>query len=597
MKSSLITSNEITLGRLRASLILISILFFTFQLSAQSPKTGRAKINYTVYPSTPLPDGVHNFYVDIKNNTDYENITRKTDRSRIKILGSDKFNYVEDSTKADLRFDVTLIEARYDTSYSTIVSKKYTTETEYEETTRWRSILRVMMKTSLSLKEVKDQNILMSSIKEDTISVNSKSFATMAQAKQAFEKKDITSVLSKNLYKLFTRAKRPFLNEVNDKFGYPRKTATFQIIEGTETTHDYSDLADAYEQFKGAAADQSRGRPVDEWYVRAENSIKIWEKAISEYNTNSSKARINDTNINYLYTAMAAGKFLFRKYDEAKAYMDKISEDYKNKSSIKKLYNAVRLQNERVGSRLTFAQGKALATSDIEKLNYLVLYQLYMNYELVEKHQNLQVLPNYFPSFANREMRQINLEGKSAGQQEKIEFAYDTEKALRKLSYSVNRGSGPVVYNYDLVYSKGHLDGIEIGGKRKVSFEYNNDGLINSIKRLKNGAEFEYVFSLSFAGDAFNIKLFVTNNGQRRPSPRKYFVKWNEGHQLTEFNFDVYSGGSYVYNEQGDVASITVNTVNASGVEVEWAYEYDTKGNWTSKNFGEQIQWTRTLTY
>jgi len=138
---------------------------------------------------------------------------------------------------------------------------------------------------------------------------------------------------------------------------------------------------------------------------------------------------------------------------------------------------------------------------------------------------------------------------------------------------------------------------MDIGGKRKVSFEYHENGLIKSIKRTKNGAEFEYVFSPSYAGDAFNIKLFVTNNGQRRPSSRKYFVKWNDSHQLTGFNFDVYSAKGYTYNDQGDVASLSVNTVNASDVKLEWEYEYDGQGYWTSKKFGEEIQLTRTLTY
>lgn len=242
-----------------------------------------------------------------------------------------------------------------------------------------------------------------------------------------------------------------------------------------------------------------------------------------------------------------------------------------------------------------FAVGQKAPGENIQRLNYSLIYNLFMNYELTEKHQNLQVLMSYFPDYDHLPAKEINIHSENSGFLEKIRWVYDEESNLTGFTYQVDREEGQyVMYSYELDYEGYELKGIDIAGERKIDFEYDGEGRLKTILRRKNNVVFQYNLEYAEKGNKAAIKLVVINGEEMRPSSADYFVVWNKKMKIIAYNLDVYAGSKFEYAENGDLISQTFKGMD-DDVTVFWEYEYNEEGRWVMMKYDPHASFKRVV--
>ncbi|MCW9707259.1 hypothetical protein J6I44_10350 [Aliifodinibius sp. 1BSP15-2V2] len=221
-----------------------------------------------------------------------------------------------------------------------------------------------------------------------------------------------------------------------------------------------------------------------------------------------------------------------------------------------------------------------------KKLNQILIHDLFVSYELTEKHWNLKALLNYAPQIYQGQAERIEVTSHIAGQDELVAYRFDETGSLSQIMYQVDRGGGELSrYYYDFYYEYGQLSHVNIAGEKKIEFSYDQENRLKTITRDKNGTLFEYNFEYLADQNRADIKLFVIKNGNRKASTRAYFVEWNEALKLRAFYLDVYQTHQIFYSERGTPTSFQFDATKATDVDLSWKYRYDEHGNWIEKTY------------
>ncbi len=231
---------------------------------------------------------------------------------------------------------------------------------------------------------------------------------------------------------------------------------------------------------------------------------------------------------------------------------------------------------------------------DIQKLNNCLIFDLFINYELSEKNGNLTTIIDFIPNLINLNYKTIRLTSNVGGENQVCNFIFNENGTIENISYGVNNR----IYRYDFIYEGNRLTGVNIAGKPRISFGYNNMGQLITITRETNSAAFEYNFEYLDGDEKATITLIVVQGEKRSPSSQKYFVTWQNDFKLESYCFDVYCSNNMKYTTQGDLLSYSFDSVNEDNNIVTWEYsKMDDKQNWIERYYKGDIVFNRTIEY
>ena len=241
-------------------------------------------------------------------------------------------------------------------------------------------------------------------------------------------------------------------------------------------------------------------------------------------------------------------------------------------------------------SNYSFAEQVPTKKKDIQRLNKTIIFDLFLNYELSSKNGNLSTLIDYLNGVSSEEYRMVNMQGNMGSEDETIDFVFEND-VVSQINYVVRSR----IFRYGVKYNGSAVDYITIAGKKKITITYDQNGLVKSIERNRNGATMEYNFEFVEPNRA-DIKLFVVQGEKRRPSSRKYYIEYDKSLKLRSYYLDVFSGKEWTYDKKGNLISFKFSNVNGDAHPAKWEYEFDEKGNWIKRTF-EDFYLSRTLTY
>jgi hypothetical protein len=230
----------------------------------------------------------------------------------------------------------------------------------------------------------------------------------------------------------------------------------------------------------------------------------------------------------------------------------------------------------------------ASGKKDVQKINNMLIYDFYMNYELAERNGNLTTILDYFPHTGNSPVSSIKIQSTEKSK-EILTFQYNPKNDIEKLVYEVRRKT----YAYDFIYDNDQLSSVNIDGEKKITFGYNKEKLV-SITRVTIHGSLE--LSIEYEGKKAKINVVVVEDGQKKTSFKIVFVTWNNDYRMTSYQFDAYAAQNLTYSDKGDMTSFEFLSMTSGKIVIKWQYAYDDKGNWTEKK-SEYFGFNRTTTY
>ncbi|MGK7390944.1 MAG: hypothetical protein ACNS60_11365 [Candidatus Cyclobacteriaceae bacterium M2_1C_046] len=577
--------NSIKTSRILLTLCLLTVAFYA---AGQKANTKNVYVKYIQPPLKPLPPNVKTYIFLQQNNVSNFNITEHNQK-RLSLPGYEKVN---SSVEADLMIRIKIHSIKFDGQVAKQTYRKKINDSTYVDKIGGVYTVKAGMRTSSYIKDLRNDKVIHPD-KPKTIdkTFTSTTYSTYNEAVAAYNKqKDAQAMKVAN--EILNDVRVAFQNSIINNHGYASKSTIVDIARGKGRKHDYSDLEQAYEEFDGAVELINETGLTEELEKIIYECIDVWRAAIKQYEPDNKKARIGDKNIGSLYYNIAAAKFVLQKYYLVYPLLDTVASTKGQGMAANRLRTLCNELEMRHDQEPTYALGP---DENIQRLNYSLIYNLFMNYELTEKHQNLQVLMSYFPDYDHLPAKEININSENSGFLEKIRWVYDEEGDLTDFTYEVDREEGQyVMYTYELDYEGYELKGIDIAGERKIDFEYFGDGRLKTISRKKNNVVLQYTLEYAEEGNKAAVKLVVINGEEMRPSSANYFVVWNEKMKITDYNLDVYAGSKFEYSENGDLISQTFKGMD-DDVTVSWEYEYDEKGKWTTMKYGSHASFKRVI--
>ena len=246
-----------------------------------------------------------------------------------------------------------------------------------------------------------------------------------------------------------------------------------------------------------------------------------------------------------------------------------------------------------VGLMLSLQAYSGPSKKNIVKLNNSLIFDLFLNYELTERNENLAAIIDFLPNLNNVNYKNIGLTSNIGGENQICNFTFNEKGAIEKMTYEINNK----IYRYNFIYKDAQLTGINIADKPKISFGYDKKGRIITITREKSGGAYEYNFEYPDGENKANIKLIVVQGEKRSASNRKYYATWDSELKLESYCFHVYCSKNIKYNSQGDLLSCSFANVNEDNNIMTWDYSgTDEKQNWIERK-SKDIVFNRTVGY
>ena len=232
----------------------------------------------------------------------------------------------------------------------------------------------------------------------------------------------------------------------------------------------------------------------------------------------------------------------------------------------------------------------------INKLNKSLIFDLFLSYELSSQNNNSDRLSDYFSQIDEDDVDNISLSSSLTNSKEKIVFTYDDNK-LQEIDYNLDCTNDRSKHiTYELVYIRKKLIYINIGTKKKITFDYDSYGKITKIRRQKSGMWYRYNFTYSHEEDKVFIKLTRERGVKKRTSKKKHFAEWNENFELTKFQINNYKSDKIIYDETGNVISSYYSYSRKKDIQVSWKYKLDNENNWIEKKTNDAT-YTRQIVY
>jgi len=233
----------------------------------------------------------------------------------------------------------------------------------------------------------------------------------------------------------------------------------------------------------------------------------------------------------------------------------------------------------------------------VAALNKMLIFDLYMNFELTNKNDNLAAIANYIEGSKGHENTKIEMISNLGNEDELLELYYDKEAKIAQLSYTtLDNGSDKRYYDYTCMYDGILLKKIQLNAKNRFQFKYDKKGKLLSIsRRMKENIFYILNFVYNDDGLSADIRFDVLEDGKRSAQDVSGYVKWNKKFQLTGYEVYRYETMKIEYNNHGDISSFSFSGNLGDKEQATWNYEYNEQDLWTRRTIGTTFMKRRFL--
>lgn len=244
-----------------------------------------------------------------------------------------------------------------------------------------------------------------------------------------------------------------------------------------------------------------------------------------------------------------------------------------------------------IGITFIVTNSFAISKKEISKINHTIIFDYYINMEIVERNDNLSSLVNYIPN-NNKKIKTITEESNEGGANEITTYTFNNG-ALTQFIYQVNNKR----YRYDFDYEGEILKSVSIADKKRIFIQYDSQGRVSMIRR-EGDSDVAYEFNVSYIDNDRKAIIKITNiaDGNKRISNRIYYVVYDKKCKIKSYRYDSYEGNNFIYSSKGDLTSFSFTNVDKQNNRAEWLYTYDDKGNWIEKKLAGSLH-KRTIVY
>ncbi len=288
-------------------------VLFSMNGIAQKVKNRSVEFRYYHLPSDPLRGNVSKYAVIVNNTSTKVKIGNDRIKHYLNLQGFGKV--APSSAGVILEFSVYGVQANVD-----VRTKEVTEKIDDKDVKKTKYYYHLSSKTSSKFVLKYKSGHIIKSMNFDgdnyLYSEESGLYDTKAEVQKVFNTKKV--VLEKNaddsgLQLVLDEVKKYIDNHYS--YYYIKKYES--IATGKGKKHDYTDLDEAIEVYKEAAAEFGV-KGVSEGFIKKSNEcIEVWKSAISEYDANDKKARISKKNIDRFYWNVAVAYFYMNEFDKA----------------------------------------------------------------------------------------------------------------------------------------------------------------------------------------------------------------------------------------------------------------------------------------
>ncbi|RLD67573.1 MAG: hypothetical protein DRI95_04570, partial [Bacteroidetes bacterium] len=283
-------------------LILFALLgLLTHSIIAQKAKNRSVEFRYYHLPSNPLRGNVSKYAIIVNNTSTKVKIGNDRISKYLMLQGFEKTELSE----ADVIMDFSIYGVQ---TNADIKSKEVEEKVDDEKVKKTKYYYYVSSKTSARFKLKYKTGTMIKSMNfnggEFLYEKESGLYDTKTEAQNAFNKSKkalLQNADDSGLESILENVS----GYVNNHYAYYFVNKFESIATGKGKKYDYTELDEAIEVYKEAAAEYGV-KGVSEGFIKKSNEcIEVWKSAISEYDANDKNARISKKNIDRFYWNVA----------------------------------------------------------------------------------------------------------------------------------------------------------------------------------------------------------------------------------------------------------------------------------------------------
>lgn len=504
-------------------ILFLFLCFIALSAYPQKYQSEKLKVNYTMYPSGPLPLKVKTYTVNIENKDKYF----KLENDEIKLLQISGFEKVE--SNGDLEVTLSISGFNIDAKVVSVEKK-----VKVDSTTVTKTVYKYLISVGCagnfaivpkdSTKAIYSYKINPAYAKDD---LGSFEFATQGAAETQLNV-NRERIINDLKHKSLQKELKSISNFVQDKIGYLPSSMNIEIATGSGKKFDYSDLDNAQKDFIDAISKYNNG-DFNGYCQIASNCIGVWDKVVTEYNPDDSKARIGKKNVDNFYMNIVYASLFMNDFTRSLLALNKHDELIGYKSSlydqIENMEQRTYANSLRMADKVNFYDAKK-SSPEANKRHAILNHKFYfdrkidkaeMNKELLKLVESLRLF--YLAKYANyRELKDHysyikNEDGYIVGFEVLTPLSTDmsisylldlTEYGIITKLYCPKYGKQSSDYEFN--WDQGRITEIFEDRKPEYKIEYNNNGKIARIVEEKIGKSPVYktmqkMISFEYAGD------------------------------------------------------------------------------------------------
>lgn len=579
-------------------LILLS-LFALFSLSgiAQKAKNRSVEFKYYHLPSDPLSGAVSKYAVIVNNTSTKVKIGNARIKSYLNLQGFEKIT--PSSAGVILEFSVYGVQTNVD-----IETEEVKEKVDDKEVKKTKYYYYISSKTSSKFVLKYKSGTIIKSMNfnggDFLYTHESGLYDTKAEAQKALNSKKTALLINADDsgLELVLETVKKYLD---DHHAYYYLNKYESIATGKGKKYDYTELDEAVEVYKEAAAEYGVKGVSEGFIIKSNECIDVWKSAISEYDANDKKARISKKNIDRFYWNVAVAYFYMNEFDKAVQTLNEAMTVGKSTASekyfigqIKNRKNRYKLNEKRkleANSTITSNLNKNIGGS-VGKAVAISLKGINPNFrvkKVTKKYHsgiNDYIETTYFYYEGNRLKYKIK---NSKSRVDSIVYSYSHNKINEKAYYSVkSKGENWIKdeikgVTYDIL---NRLITKRTKRGEELIYKYNSQGgLVALIRHTKNYYDdLMYKYTFHFNNNKLDqIKTFRFFEGE-----------WKE-HKDLVLNFN-HSNSTVKIADRGFVYKLDYsnglllkiqkyNNFNIDKEDLKYIFKYDSNGNIIEQSF------------
>nr|WP_319399623.1 hypothetical protein [uncultured Carboxylicivirga sp.] len=392
-------------------------------------------------------------------------------------------------------------------------------------------------------------------------------------------KKSSSEKVRKGYFKALTKA---YQEELDNRYSHFQRLETMRVFSIKAKKFDYNDFNEATQTFVDATSSSDLNSESNIEKINA--AINIWKEYENQYQPGK-KTKVCDNNIDEIYFNLSMGYLARGQGEELKQYWKKcqaIKGNYTAEGYAQN-YLPKMIENYNIYLVKKDEPFKPLDLSNPEqKYNNMILLKGFLNFYFTQKHGNLGVIADYFPSQPQYVNSVKTTKTYDEGTKETIKQTYAPYGKLTNMVYTVEGGmNDDKTRTYQFHYSKDVVTEVILNGNSRLfEISYEN-GDISQIQHLySNNRKIVYKFSKTEPGKT-EIKITMVDGDKSQESKRANWIKYDENYNVTGMYFSPFSTREIKYDSNGNIIELTASNLADNLVTAPFTITTDEKGNAT----------------